>query len=237
MMATVTAVPYKNLNPNERLILDSLRDGAKNTNEISDITRRSYHPVSRALKNLIVKGWVELDYEMSGGKVKYYCLKQAPTDGIGLIVNTGLDQEMISFNRYLESVAKQLGGGRRPRIETESEAYYSALAMLGVHAAQEFVAKGAVKEAQLLELRARVQGFVDALKEAYAVGQQILDNENFWHADMLADGVMRKTDRYLTAADMVTYARIIIGAFNKDSADELSGETNNEEEETDENGD
>ena len=218
-IATVTAVPFKSLPEGEKRILIALREGSKNTPELMDYLKRGYHPINRALKSLEVKGWIEQDYELSGGKTKFYRLKQPPTDGIEILVNTGIDQESVSWNRFYESVARQLAGGRRPKIIEEAGDYYQALAMLGVNAAKEYVSAGSVSEHQMLELRSTIQRYADTLKDTYGVVIQILNNESIWHPDKLANGAIRKTDRHLTPAQIFGYARVMIDAFSEGDPD------------------
>lgn len=231
MIAKVNAPPYASLNDTQKLVVNALRGKSKTPQQLQDELKRNYHPIQRALKDLESKNWVEVDALLSGGKANAWRLKQVPTDGIELIVNTGVDHESISYNRYLETLARQLNGGRRPKIERESEGYLRGIAALSYYAATEFVTENSVREVQLLEVRSAIQHYVMALEEAHSVASQILEDERFWHADKLANGVLRKTDRHLTPAQLVEYAKMILSALgdNAESADPVS-EFDNEEE-------
>lgn len=227
MIAKTTAPPFSSLNDTQKLIVTALQGRSKSNEQLEKETKRNYHPVNRALRELRNKGWVEIDPDLSGGKTNFYRLKQVPSDGIEVIVTTDFDRESISFNRYIESVAKQLASGKRPKLERELEGYFKGIAMLGYYAAKEFLEEDSVAEAQLLEVRSAIQRFVMSLEEAYMIGNQILEDERIWHANSLANGVMRKTDRHLTPAELVGYCKMISGAFSSTEPDE----TNNEQEE------
>ena len=224
MIAKVTAPPFSTLNDTQRLVVRALRGKSKTTHELAEELKRNYSVANRAIKDLKLKDWVEVDPLLSGGRSNAWRLKQIPTDAIELIVETDLDQMSVSFNKYFEALAKQLNGGRKPRLTQALEAYYQAVAKLGYFAAVEFVEPGKVNEAQLLEQRSVVQSFVKQLEDSYSIAQQLLSDERVWHADTLTEGTMRKTDRYLTPADMARYAQMINAAFTKSDSEEDDNE-------------
>lgn len=230
MIDKVTAPPFKSLNDTQKLVVKALRGKSKTPQELEVELKRNYHPIIRALNDLKAKDWVEVDPLLSGGKANAWRLKQVPSDGIEIVVDTGLDQESISWNRYIETVARQLSGGRKPKLEREAENFFKGLAALSYYAAKEFLQEGSVSEAELLEVRSAIQSFVIALEEAHSIANQILTDERFWHADMLANSVLRKTDRHLTPGQLVGYAKAIQAAFSVASTEVNETEYDTEEE-------
>jgi hypothetical protein len=224
VLTKVTVPPFESLNDTQQLVVTALRGKSKTPKMLADELQRNYHVVQRALNDLKAKGWVEIDRVLSGGRSNSWKLKHIPSGAIEVIVDNGIDRKSISFNRYLETVAKQLAGGRKPKLAQEHEDYFKAIGLLGYYAAVEFTKPDSVTEAQLLEPRSVIQRFLKTLEDTYSIGKQILEDERYWHGDRLADGVMRKTDRYLTPAEVARYAQTINGAFNATS-DEVS-ETN-----------
>lgn len=235
MIAKVTAPPFSSLSDTQQLVVNALRTKSKTTHELQDETHRNYSVINRALKDLAVKNWVEIDPVYSGGRANAWTLKQIPSDSIELLVDNGLGKVPVTFNKYFEATAQQLKGGVRPKLMQAQERFYKALAKLGYYAAVGFVGETEVTETQLLEVRSAVQGFIKALEEAHSISQQLLVDERIWHADTLTEGVMRKTDRYLTPADMAKYAQLIDSAFNKpvEKSDSIEDDDTNNEEEQD----
>lgn len=230
MLAKVTVPPFSSLTETQQLVVTALRGKSKTTHQLKDELKRNYSVVNRAVNDLRGKEWVEVDLIPSGGRERFWKLKQIPSDAIEVMMDNGIKQESYSFNRYFESVAKQLSGGLSPKLARELERYFKAIATLGYYAALEFTSPGSVGEAQLLEERSAIQSFVRTLEENYSIATQFLENERVWHANTLADGVMRKTDRYLTPGDMARYAKGISDSFASQHTTEDEFET---EEETD----
>jgi hypothetical protein len=229
MIAKVVVPPFGSLSDTQQLVVKALEPRSKTTHELGDELKRNYSVINRALKDLGNKGWVEIDPLLSGGRANSWQLKQVPSDSIELRIDVGLSQESISFNRYFESIAKQLNTGRAPKLARDLEVFYKAIARLGYYAALEFNNKGEVTETMLLEARAAVQGFTKTLEDTYSIAQQLLKDERIWHAESLADGVMRKTDRYLTPGDMARYAKMISDAFDGDANEPTENEITDEE--------
>lgn len=233
MLAKVTAPPLSTLSDTQRLVVSALTGNPLTTHQLQAELKRNYSVVNRALKDLAAKNWVEIDPLLSGGRSNAWRLKQVPTDAIELRIDTAVGQESVSFNRYFEMTAKQLSGGRQPKLQRDLQAFFNAIAMLGYLAAVEFVEPGKVTETQLLEARSTVQSFVMSLENTYSIAQQLLDDERIWHANTLTEGVLRKTDRHLTPGDMARYAKLITDSFitSEDKSNSTEDDNDNNEEE------
>jgi len=225
-------ISAKDLTPRENRIISSLREEPKTTNEMAEEFGVTYHAVKKPLDGLVNKGLVEQDTERAFGKAKYYRIKRLPSDGIELEIRVKGELTTVSFNTFLEMLAKSIARGDVSGVAKSWAILPTSVAYLGAYAAAEFENPGSVSEVQLLNVRSQLQKYLLTLQEEYRRGSQILNNESFWNAKSLAQGTLSKTDRFLTADDVREYCRIIVARF---AASNEQGENENKQDVDDEN--
>jgi DNA-binding MarR family transcriptional regulator len=216
---------FNKLTATQRKVIDTLTDGPKSIKDIARIAEVSTGSVYRPVRDLVGAGWIEEDRDNSAfSREKYFKIKRSPNSGIELIVNVGNEQQAVSFNLFLETIAKAAEVQSVPKIAKSWPTLQRAIAYLAIYAAQELKVPGSVSEENLLEVRASLNRYMDVLKEQTTLVGQILLNDDFWEAKTLKTGTMTKTDRYFTAEQMQDFARIILAQFKRSSDDEINAD-------------
>jgi len=214
------SISMKDLSPRETRIVSSLREGSKTVKEMAEEYNVTYHAVSRPLQVLISKGIVEQDKDRAFGNAKYFRIKRLPSDGVEIEINTNGEMKVVSFNTFLDATAKSIGRGDIPKVGRNWPTLPNTVAYLGAYAAREFEVPGAVTENDLLKVRSSLQEYTNSLHEEYRRGMQLLTNEALWNPKSLAEGTLKKTDRYLTPDDVRERATVILTRFVPSDSDE-----------------
>jgi hypothetical protein len=206
-------------------VIDTLTDGPKSVKDIARIAQVGIGSVYRPVRELVTAGWIEEDVDTSAfSREKFYKIKRSPNQGINLIVNVGGEQQEVSFNLFLETIASAATAGSAPKIAKSWSTLPRSIAWLAILAAEEMDAPGSVTESLLLEPRSSLAKYADILKEQLALVFQILNNDDFWDAKTLKNGTMLKTDRHLTPSEVRKLGRTILRQFEPATGENMESE-------------
>jgi len=219
----------RKLTHTQAAIVGVLKTGPKTIDEIGAELGREYGTVYRPVKALLAMDTIEPDPEKSAfSRAEAFRIKRVPNDGVEFFVKVDGEERAVSFNAYLETIARQR---ELPEIAMAWRAVPEAFAMLAAFAADEVEQPGSITEGDLLDPLAKLSRYEDILQEQYSLVRQMRQDLRLWNPAMLKSSTLLKTDRTLSPNEVRAYARAIAVKYDL----VRNGEADNESEE--ENGD
>lgn len=227
-MASQLKKRAKDLTATQQVIMNTLGMGPASINDIAIANGQTYATIYRPLKELVRYGYVERDSaESAFQRSDVYRVKRAPDDGIEFVVKINGEQRFVSFNALVESMAGQT---KLPKVATQWRALPKAFAMLMAYAAIELETPGSITEADLLDPRAEVMRYCEALEDQLSLGRQLLHEERLWDPTHLPT-VLKNTDRLLSVREARECSRAILEKFvGMESDDDTEGEESENDE-------
>lgn len=219
----------RKLTPTQAAIVGALKSGPKTIDEIGAVVGQAYGTVYRPVKALIAAEVIEVDPEKSAfSRAEAFRIKRVPNDGVEFIVKVNGEEKSVSFNTYLERIAKQR---ELPEIAMAWRVVPEAFAMLAAHAADEVEENGSVTEGDLLTILAKISHYEDILQEQYSLVRQMREDLRLWNPSLLKSSTLLKTDRPLSPNEVRAYARAIAVKYDliKSEADNESESDSNDD--------
>jgi len=213
----------KRLTPTQNVIMGVLKTGPKTIDQIGAEVGRPYPTVYRPVKALSDEGWIEIDPDLSAfNRANTFRIARTPSDGVELLVKVRGNEESVSFNSFLEAIARQR---EVPEIATAWRALPRAMAELALHAADEVEENGSVTEGDLLKILAPLARYEETLREQLSIVQQLRQDNRLWMPSTLKSSTLIKTDRPLSPNEIRAFCRAIAVKY-----DLIENEADNESE-------
>lgn len=220
----------RELTHTQAAIVGVLKTGPKTIDEIGAELGREYGTVYRPVKALLAMDAIEADPEKSAfSRAEAFRIKRIPNDGVEFFVKVDGEERAVSFNAYLETIAKQR---ELPQIATAWRAVPEAFAMLAAFAADEIEQPGTITEGDLLDPLAKLSRYEDILQEQYSLVRQMRQDLRLWNPATLKSSTLLKTDRTLSPNEVRAYAHAIAVKYdlvNNGGADNESGDDNDDD--------
>jgi predicted transcriptional regulator len=215
----------RQLTHTQAAIVNVLKSGSRTIDEIGAELGREYPTIYRPVKALLAMDVIEADPEKSAfSRAESYRIKRIPNDGVEFFVNIDGQERAVSFNSYLETIAKQK---ELPQIATAWRAVPEAFAMLAAFAAEEIENPGTITEGDLLDPLAKLSRYEEVLREQYSLVRQMREDLRLWNPATLKVATLLKTDRTLSPNEVRAYSRTI--ALKYDLMNEVNDNESEEE--------